>query len=96
MRAYHLGITHTRPIVAHDEHVQAANESLRSELQHVAATLRPSADTLRLNTRAIPTQRVASAAPSGSGYGMKCALCGDPADRFTCAGCDEAYRELGL
>lgn len=29
-------------------------------------------------------------------YGMKCVLCGGPADRFTCEGCDAVYEERGL
>lgn len=29
-------------------------------------------------------------------YVTTCVLCGVESDRFTCAGCDEGYRELGL
>jgi hypothetical protein len=70
---------------------------LASELQQLADSIKanPSADTRRLNRPASEFQREASPKDrhhldDGGSYGMRCALCGGPADKFTCARCDEA------
>jgi hypothetical protein len=65
---------------------------LHRELQQLADTVRPSADTRRLNRPASEFQRAKDSHHfDGEGsYGMRCALCGGPAAKFTCASCDAA------